>query len=187
MQEIESNQFSARLNVASSFKVFIHTALKESVFKELILELTKSRYNIWLVLQRATELAQKEFDSRYENPWDTALTIYLEALSLVKPKVAETAASFILRSPNCWWATRLAKSVLNKKKTTIPSNVVKIDVDTGQQPIAARPISNPQRKASLPPYSLNKSSTSGLTMVTKSARRTNKSSQVVANFPVNVA
>lgn len=171
MHQIESHEFSALLNVASSFKTFLRAAYKEPVTKELIKQLLDSPKNIWLILQRATELSQNEFDTRYENPWDTALTIYLWALSLVNADAAETAAAFVAQAENCWWATRFANSLLKKKGATINSNFAKLELDTIEAKIPVRPVSNPRIKVSFITYSLGKPVSSGLTRRTVSSTR----------------
>ena len=115
MDTIESRRLDARLNVASSFSIFFKAAYREQAPRALIEKMHNSPRNIWLVLQRTVELTQKEIDLRYENPWDTALTVYMWALSLVDLEIAETAAAFVAEADNCWWAKKLANHILSKK------------------------------------------------------------------------
>jgi hypothetical protein len=115
MKKIESNKFSTLLNVTSSFNGFLRAAYEEQATQDLIEELINAPVNTWLVLQRITELSRKEIDTRYENPWDTALTIYVWALSLIDLEIAQTAAAFVVNTENCWWATRFASFLLQKK------------------------------------------------------------------------
>jgi hypothetical protein len=118
MKKIESNEFSTLLNVTSSFKGFLRAAYEEQATQDLIKELIDAPVNTWLVLQRVTELSRQEIDTNYENPWDTALTIYVWALSLIDLEIAQTAAAFVLNAENCWWATRFANSILQRKELT---------------------------------------------------------------------
>ncbi len=123
MLKIESDEFAAILNVASSFPVFIRAAYHEEVIKQLIKQLELPE-NIWLVLKRAVELSQKEIDLQYENPWDTALTVYLWVLSLTKLEAAQTAAAFVRQAKNGWWSTKFVNSLLQNAP---PQHVRKFD------------------------------------------------------------
>jgi hypothetical protein len=116
MLKIESDEFAAILNVASSFPVFLRVTDNEQVTKELIKQLLEYPENIWLVLKRSVELSQKEIELEYENPWDTALTVYLWVLSLTKLEAAQTAAAFVRQAKNGWWSTKFADSLLQNDK-----------------------------------------------------------------------
>jgi hypothetical protein len=116
MLQIESYEFAALLNIASDFKVFWRAAYREEVTKELIQQLLDSPKNIWLVFKRTVDLSQQEIDPQYENPWDTALAVYLWALSMVNLEVAQTAAGFVINTENGWWAKKFANTLLQKTK-----------------------------------------------------------------------
>ena len=117
MEIIESRKLDAILNAASSFSLFLKAAYQKEAPKQLIKDMQDSPKNIWLVLQRTVELTQKEIDLRYETPWDTALTIYMWALSLVDLEIAETAAGFVAEADNCWWAKKMAEHILSKQSS----------------------------------------------------------------------
>ncbi|MFB2970996.1 hypothetical protein ACE1CD_18655 [Aerosakkonema sp. BLCC-F183] len=125
MDKIETHEFAALLNVASSFKVFCRAAYKEQVTKDLIEQLRNNPKNIWLVLKRSVDLSQKEIDSEYENPWDTAMAVYLWALSLINLEVAQTAAGFVIEAPNGWWSTKFANFLLVNEKNSHKANFEK--------------------------------------------------------------
>ncbi|MBA3921134.1 MAG: hypothetical protein H0X31_05265 [Nostocaceae cyanobacterium] len=114
-KKIESYEFAAIVNVASSFPIFLRTAYNEQVTKELIKQLEDPE-NLWLVLKRSVELSQREIDLQYENPWDTALTVYLWVLSLTKLEAAQTAAAFVRQAKNGWWSTKFANALLQNYK-----------------------------------------------------------------------
>ncbi len=116
MIQVESHEFAAMLNIASSFKVFLGAASKELVTKELVKQLQDSPENIWLVFKRAVDLSRNEINLEYENPWDTALAVYLWALSMVNLEIAQTAAGFVIQAENGWWATKFANLLLQYEK-----------------------------------------------------------------------
>jgi hypothetical protein len=118
MTKIESVEFSAVLGIASSFNVFSRMLYKQVPVKILMKKLQENTHEIgWQVFQRIVELSQKEIDSRYENPWDTAIAAYLSTLSLINLELAQVASGFILEAKNCWWSTKLAKYLMQDKDT----------------------------------------------------------------------
>ncbi|MCL1464532.1 hypothetical protein [Argonema galeatum] len=125
MNRIESHEFAALLNVASSFKVFCRAAYKEQVTKELIEQLRNNPANIWLVLKRSVDISQKEIDSQYENPWDTAMAVYLWSLSLINLEVAQTASGFVIQAANGWWSAKFANFLLQHEKISHRANFEK--------------------------------------------------------------
>jgi hypothetical protein len=116
MFEIETYEFAARLNIASSFKVFWRAASQEESIKELIKQLADCPGKSWWVFKRAIELSQKEIDSEYENPWDTALAVYLWVLSMINLEMAQSTAEFVIQAENGWWSTKFAQSLLKSHK-----------------------------------------------------------------------
>ena len=108
MQEIESPQFSARLNIANNLKTFLRATFSEEASQNLIKQLLDFPENRWPLFKRVAELSQKQIDTQYENPWDTALAVYIWALSLVHLEAAQTAADFSLQAENCWWARQVS-------------------------------------------------------------------------------
>ncbi|NER35600.1 MAG: hypothetical protein F6J93_16675 [Oscillatoria sp. SIO1A7] len=115
MEVIESRRLDAILNAASSFSLFLKGVHQETATRQLVEEMQKSPRNVWLVLQKTVELSQKKIDLQYQHPWDTALTIYMWALSLVNLEVAGIAAAFVEEADNCWWAKKLAYNILFEK------------------------------------------------------------------------
>ena len=66
------------------------------------------------------QLAGKEFDTAYENPWDTALAAYLWLLNATEAQRAALAATRVRDCPHCWWAKQVAEQVLSAN--SLPTN-----------------------------------------------------------------
>lgn len=110
-EDIESHEFASRLNVASNLVTFLRDARNQvsviAIFEEL-----DEKEKLFQVLTRLIDLSRKTVDPRYENPLDTALAVYLWLLSLKNSEVASLGAQFILKCSQCWWAERIARSIL---------------------------------------------------------------------------
>lgn len=111
MTEIESLDFAVRLNVASDFRTFIQAARQHRAVKSLYRELASAEVSKKIV-SRVAELSRQAIDLRYENQWDTALAVYVWLISLRDTSFSRIAAEVAVQAPQCWWATRLARSIL---------------------------------------------------------------------------
>jgi hypothetical protein len=120
MKEIESHTFAARVNVASDLRTFLQAAQAEPSVKDLLEELDSPEKRP-AVLSRIYELTQQQVDPRYENPWDTALAIYVWAMSLKDLDLAAIAAEVTARAPQCWWAAKLSRQMLLTQESPMPS------------------------------------------------------------------
>ena len=111
MKEIESHSFAARLNMASNFSGVLQIAQKEVCVQSLLQELKQS-IALDQLLRRIEVLTRQRIDPRYENPWDTALTVYLWTTSLINPEKAKIAAYQVDQLPRCWWAREICSHLL---------------------------------------------------------------------------
>lgn len=113
MREIESHEFAARLNVASDLSTFLSIAEKEdavlTLFEELDSPAEQER-----VFRRTMELSTSSTDVRYENQWDTALTLYLWVTSLKNHALAILMAGVVSRADQCWWAAKTSYALLTQ-------------------------------------------------------------------------
>lgn len=80
--EIESGAMITRLNVASGLKMFLRGIQGEAAVQDLR-SMLAARDIQEQVLSRLIQLSRQRIDKRYENPWDTTLTVYLWAISSV--------------------------------------------------------------------------------------------------------
>jgi len=110
IREIEAPELSARLNVASDFRTFLRAAQQEEALR-ILLEGLNSKENLAKVILRVVELSQKETDPNYENPWDTALAVFLWAVNQKYPDLATALAKIVMRAPECWWVWKMARIV----------------------------------------------------------------------------
>jgi len=113
MEEIESYEFAARLNVASNLSTFLRIAEKEKAVLILFEELNSPAAQQRIFL-RTIELSMSSIDIRYENQWDTALTLYLWAISLKNHALATLMAGVVSRTVQCWWAAKMSYALLKQ-------------------------------------------------------------------------
>jgi hypothetical protein len=111
MKQVESHEFAARLNVTSDFPTFLRGAHDAPPVRSLF-GAVNARGSRQRLFSRILELARQRVDPRYENPWDTPLTIYLWILGSTDWNVAKAAAEVIATIPQCWWATKLSRYFL---------------------------------------------------------------------------
>jgi hypothetical protein len=79
-QTIESHEFSALVNLASSFKTFLGILSAESPMKELAQQMHRPEVRT-AVGERALALVTDVGEGGYEHPWDSALAAYLWLLA----------------------------------------------------------------------------------------------------------
>lgn len=113
--EIESYGFAARLNAASGLKTFLRAASSEGSVDKLLYKMDDIE-NRSLVLLRMMDLVRLKPDPRYENPKDTALAVYLWVLKIKDMNLAEIGAEAILSVPQCWWAARISRHILEYRE-----------------------------------------------------------------------
>jgi hypothetical protein len=110
MRAIEQDEFAAEMNLAAGTKAFRRRLREHNLFRRLT-ELAKE--NPAEVAGRIEGISHLEIDQGYENPFDTALSAYLMALSdVAEPERISKAAAAVLRTPKCWWASGLARELL---------------------------------------------------------------------------
>ena len=104
---IETPEFSARLGIASSLETFLRIARSRSEAIQLVASLAEPCALTELAL-RIDQVLAREFDHEYQNPWDTAVALYLWALSTKDTLRARNYAKGIGdQSSDSWWWTRM--------------------------------------------------------------------------------
>ena len=112
-QKIESNEFAAYLGAASDLKTFFRAAKQEGTIY-VLLEMLDSFDRLQEVFFRLHDLSQDEVDPRYENRWDTALSVYVWVLSLKDRSLGKLAAGITLQAAQLGWAEEIAHQILQK-------------------------------------------------------------------------
>ena len=134
-REIESGSMAIRLNVASGLKTFMRAIQGERAVCELRQMLIAKEMQEH-VLSRLIALSRQRIDRRYENPWDTALTIYLWLISSVDQDLLHLAADIVAQAPQCWWAQKLSSQLLREREMQAKSSVLAHNI-TSQLPAAS--------------------------------------------------
>jgi hypothetical protein len=110
MALLESTAFDAATGVASD----LDTLLKASSGATLaeIMKIAERPAGQLMLAQRVLELVEKDFDPRFMNPADTAVTLYLWVLANTRRSLAEGVAAAALGLGNGWWAPRMCRRIL---------------------------------------------------------------------------
>jgi hypothetical protein len=111
LQQIESRNFSANLNVASGLSVVRLGLKNDTIVQQLISDLQQSPDHQREVFQRVLALLKANDQPDYAHPYDAALAAYLYALNQVNADLTQQAIRHILQTPKLWWARRLATHI----------------------------------------------------------------------------
>ena len=107
VQDIESIDFAARLNVVSSSRSFFDSIVEEPEVISLQQSMKESDEVCNIVLRRIELLSKLEINQLYENPNDIPLAVFLWLLLSVKSKYSSMAVSLVSKTPKCWYARKL--------------------------------------------------------------------------------
>jgi len=110
-EAIEGHRFSAVVNVASDLSHFLQAIASTPEFRKLLASLSAPDARAG-VLERLLQVAAREIDPAYENPWDAALTAYLYLIWRTDKRQALIAANRVLSCANCWWSQKLAQELV---------------------------------------------------------------------------
>ena len=131
-QQIESYEFAARINIASSRKIFLLALSTDPAFHKLAEMIREAADSSDRVLKRIKSLTEMQFDYRYENPFDAALAAYAWALAKESiPSHARIAAELLISARQTWWAREVASMILEE----VPASVS--DAQTENRSIVA--------------------------------------------------
>jgi hypothetical protein len=107
--KIESNAFAAKFGIASGLKMFLGMMHDDIIFKTLCLRI---RSNYEAIIDRIIDLAHSEFDYKYENPYDVALSAYIIALHMINTQAGVRGSQLINDVKQTWWAKQVATHLL---------------------------------------------------------------------------
>ncbi|MFO0966833.1 MAG: hypothetical protein U0793_14770 [Gemmataceae bacterium] len=124
MKAIESLEFSAAVNVASTYKTFLRVMGNQPAVRVLANEMA-NRQVVYAVLRRILQLCHVPREPGLEHPADSALAAYLWLLSTRAPFLGSVAANLVLSSEGCWWARKMAKGLVESALTEARSTVIK--------------------------------------------------------------
>ena len=117
VDEIHSPQFDAALNVVSSANGFFRALAKHPTMIEACFSMGGSGGLQEETLGIIYDLSGEEIDPQFENPHDTALAALLWLTTFASPANARAAATYVDRAPQCWYAKKLAQSILNPPRS----------------------------------------------------------------------
>lgn len=103
--EIESNEFSALANLASGFHTFYRIITQHEKVKMLYEE------DLDNISSRLEQVLLREFDKKYENPWDAAIAIYLIILNERKYSEIDSLCMKIMNADHLFWAKRVVEKI----------------------------------------------------------------------------
>lgn len=114
-RNIESHDLAADLNLALNLSRFFKIANEQESVQNLK-SLIKDLKNINIILLRIKWLTEEKVDLRYENPNDTAITIYTWVLLSEHTQAGKIAAEYAINLRQGWWAIKYARNVLNEAR-----------------------------------------------------------------------
>jgi hypothetical protein len=112
-EQIESNTFAARVNIASGFRVFRRAMAEDENINALISYTMQYPNQGQDVYQRLVSLLTAHDNPQYMHRYDSAVAGYLYALSITHPSLAISAAQQVIQTPKLWWALKTAKYLLD--------------------------------------------------------------------------
>jgi hypothetical protein len=118
IKHIESVEFSVFMNVASSLTTYVN-GLQADPSVQLLFKAIASDAGKRLISERLTTLAHAESDPAYENPNDVALSVYLLLFNWSDRGSGASVARMVSQVERCWWAARLARSILENNEASI--------------------------------------------------------------------
>jgi hypothetical protein len=130
VREIESHEFSARVNVASGLRIFLASVASEEAVKGLSRLVAKDRELAFKLLRRAGSRAQESVDQRYENPWDAAVAASLWIVSNCYPELTAICAEVSQSLRQSWWTRKLGHEMAgqwNQRSNTAQTTIVVSD------------------------------------------------------------
>ena len=125
---IESHEFSAKMNYASSFNFFLRLLDEDPLIDSLTRLMIKNPDTIIQTISRVEQLSRLRVNPQYENVNDVAISAYCWALNKVNPNGAKIASAFATYSNVSWWAKKTAVyilenvSLLNRETNSVLSN-----------------------------------------------------------------
>jgi hypothetical protein len=118
MRGIEEHSFSSELNLASGTRAFRRN-LREHILVRQLEELARNVETRDVLAHRVEELAAQEIDTRYESPFDAALSAYLTVLADTgQPETTARAATAAARARNTWWTVGISHELLARAVAT---------------------------------------------------------------------
>ena len=108
MQSIEQPEFSALVNVANGYKVFLRLATSHDAVKTLAAAMDKPN-TANVILTRMKELTAIVPDDGFEHPHDAALAVYLWLLGEISPRHTDDAITLIGAARRLHWANQVAQ------------------------------------------------------------------------------
>lgn len=112
LKDIRSEELSIRLNVVSDLRSFLRAAGQEPSIGTMYGALRSYGHAREAVLNHLYDISKLDVDPRYENPNDAALALLLWLTATTAPDLAQIAAGYVDRAPQCWYAKKVARRLL---------------------------------------------------------------------------
>lgn len=128
IDKVESSDLETRLGLASTLTSFVRILRNQPEWNSLRLALTMSRERLAL-LDYLKTIALRPVDKKYENPWDTAMAVYMLALNDIDPHLASVAFTSLKSAGNTFWAERVGE-LIKSPEVSVTSGIT--SQNTGQ-------------------------------------------------------
>ena len=119
-KDIESIDFTARVNIASDLRTFMSAVAAEESVK-LVLDDMHQDANIDYVIKRMQYFRDSDFDEDYANPRDTAMAVYGWLIVQAKPELTQLINTLLQSLRNTWWTMQLSAFFQSELKAFQPT------------------------------------------------------------------
>ena len=106
-KEIESIEFAARVNIASDLDTFLRAIATEPSVRSLRQRSLTDPSMIDSLFKVMRHLIDSDFDPKYENPMDAALSTYGWIIASGRPDLEGLVGDLVGSLRNSWWANQL--------------------------------------------------------------------------------
>ena len=126
-QDIESQEFSVRTQIASGLDVFLEVIANNKSVLSLTQKLNDNPKLAHQLILRIRELIDHYFDEQYANPHDVAVATYgwLVGNSQWDLYVSQSVDSLLMSLKNSWWSKHVANQ-LEANRTNISTQLERI-------------------------------------------------------------
>jgi len=108
---IESDRFSALLNVVSGYRSFTRAVEQQPEVQQLRSAMRQPDVQL-SVFVRLVQLLTREPDPKLENRNDVAVAVYIWSLTTLSSPLASVAAALVAQRHDFWWARKVAERVV---------------------------------------------------------------------------
>ena len=130
LREIESAEFALKLGLSGSRIRAMQALVHLPQARALLDALREDADSVYDVACRVVALIRTKIDLRYTHPGDAAIAVYLRALNIVNPSLAEDLVPMVAsQRQNLWWSVPVIDRVLREPMRVEGAAAVYVEMD----------------------------------------------------------